>query len=50
MLVAQSVIREDSALALLVEAGRQAGLTNSEATATARSGLRRVEVEAGHGS
>lgn len=49
-LVSQSVIGEGAALALLIEAGRQAGLSNYEATATAKSGLRRVEVEANDGS
>lgn len=49
-LVAQNVINEGAALALLIEAGRQAGLTNSEAVTTARSGLRRVKVDAGHES
>ncbi len=49
-LVAQGLIGAGDALALLIEAGRQAGLSNYEATATAKSGLRRVEVEATNGS
>jgi len=49
-LVAQGLIGGGDALALLTEAGRQAGLSNYEATATAKSGLRRVEVEATNGS
>jgi hypothetical protein len=49
-LVVQGLIGGGDALALLTEAGRQAGLSNHEATATAKSGLRRVEVEATNGS
>lgn len=49
-LVAQGVIGGGNALALLTEAGRQAGLSSYEAAATAKSGLRRIEAETSDGT
>ena len=48
-LVSQGIIGSDAALALLIEAGQQAGLRIGEATATALSGLRQGQMDAAHG-
>ena len=48
-LVQQGVLREEAAYALLQEAGQHAGLGQSEALATALSGLRQGQQDAAHG-
>jgi hypothetical protein len=47
--VSQGIVGGDAALALLIEAGQQAGLGIGESTATALSGLRQGQMDAAHG-
>ncbi len=48
-LLSQGIVSGDAALAMLVEAGQYAGLGRGEAHATALSGLRQGQQDAGHG-
>lgn len=47
--VSQGIVGDDAAMALLVEAGQQAGLGQGEAHATALSGLRQGQQDGAHG-
>lgn len=48
-LVSQGIVNAEAATALLVEAGRQAGLSQGETHATVMSGLRQGQQDAAHG-